>query len=349
MKLSRSRALSVLGAGLAVAATPRVARAQDAASMKVGVTTALATAPLYISDRMGFFKDEGLTVEMINFASAALMVAPLGAGQLDVGAGAITAGLYNALARGIKVRAVADLGSDPPGYGFQWLIIRSDLIKSGRYKSLKDIKGMTLSAPAPGVATMPQYGVMLKSVGLKLSDLKLVYMANTDAIAALKNGAIDGSLIPEPAPTIAVHMGLAQKVLPDDAYYPNQQIAALLYGSNIIDSGHANGVKFMRAYLKGVRVYNDNLHDGKISGPHAADILKIFSETNKELDPQMLAAVTPNGNNPNGRMNMTSLADDLVFFKAQGWITGDVTAQQLVDTSFLDEAMKTLGPYRRHA
>ena len=348
MQLSRSRAITVLGAALTAAAVPRTAPAQDAvAAIKVGVTPALTTAPLYISDRMGFFKDEGLTVEIIEFVSAAAMVAPLGAGQLDVGAGVISAGLYNAVARGIHVRAVADLGSDPPGYGFQWLVIRTDLIKSGRYKTLKDIKGMTLSTPAPGIATMSQYGHMLKSVGLSLSDLKVIYMPNPDALVALKNGAIDGSLLPEPSPTIAVKMGIAQKVLSDDAYYPNQQIAVVLYGVNMLKPDRTNGVKFMRAYIKGVRVYNDSLRNGKIAGPQAAAILKIFSDTNTQLDPTLLAQVTPNGNNPNGQMNMASLHEDLTFFKQQGWIEGDVTPTQLVDTSYLDEVLKTLGTYRK--
>jgi NitT/TauT family transport system substrate-binding protein len=346
--MKRSRAITALGAGFAATALPRIAPAQDSsAALKIGVTTALTTAPLYISDRMGFFKDEGLTVDIIDFVSAAAMVAPLGAGQLDVGAGVISAGLYNAVARGIHVRAVADLGSDPPGYGFQWLVIRTDLVKSGRYKTLKDIKGMTLSTPAPGIATMSQYGHMLRSVGLTLSDLKVIYMPNPDALVALKNGAIDGSLLPEPSPTIAVKLGVGVKVLPDDAYYPNQQIAVLLYGSNLLGADRAKAVKFMRAYLKGVRVYNDSLHNGKIAGPQAPAILKIFSDTNKQLDPTLLADVTPNGNNPNGQMNVASLNEDLAFFKQQGWIEGEVTPAQLVDTSYLDEAMKTLGTYRK--
>lgn len=347
MHLSRSHALTVLGGALAAVAVPRVASAQETPVIKVGVTTALTTAPVYISDRMGFFKDEGLAVEIVNFGSAAAMVAPLGASQLDVGAGVISAGLYNAVARGIHVRAVADLGSDPPGYGFQWLVMRPDHIKSGRYKTLKDVKGMTFATTAPGIATMSQYGHMLKTVGLSLSDVKIIYMPNADALVALKNNAIDASLFPEPVASIAVKLGVAQKVLADDAYYPNQQIAVVLYGATMLKPDRTNAVKFMRGYLKGVRVYNDSLRNGKIIGPQAAAIMKIFSDTNKQLDPELLTQVTPNGNNPNGQMNLASLNEDLAFFKQQGWIEGDVTVPQLIDTSYVEEALKTLGTYRK--
>jgi NitT/TauT family transport system substrate-binding protein len=194
---------------------------------------------------------------------------------------------------------------------------------------------------------MSQYGHMLKGVGLALSDIKVVYMGNPEALVALKSGAIDGSLVPEPTPTIAVKMGVAQKVLSDDAYYPNQQIAVILYGANMLKPDRTNGVKFMRAYLKAVRVYNDALRNGKIAGPQADAILKIFSDTNTQLDPVLLAQVTPNGNNPNGQMNMASLNEDLEFFKQQGWIEGEATPAQLVDTSYIDEALKTLGSYRK--
>src|SRR5947209_17902603 len=72
-----------------------------AQGVTVGVTMSTSDAPIYIAERKGFFRDEGLDVKIINFRSAADMVAPLGAGQIDAGAGSASAGLYNAVARGI--------------------------------------------------------------------------------------------------------------------------------------------------------------------------------------------------------------------------------------------------------
>jgi NitT/TauT family transport system substrate-binding protein len=80
-------------------------------------------------------------VKMTDFQSGAMMVAPLGTGELDAGGGSASAGLYNAVLRGIKIKIVADKASSPPGYGATKLLVRKDLIDSGRYKTLKDIKG----------------------------------------------------------------------------------------------------------------------------------------------------------------------------------------------------------------
>ncbi len=63
-------------------------------------------------------RPKGIDVEFTSFDSAAKMIAPLGTGQLEVGAGSPTAGFYNAVARGLDVRMVADKGSMPPGYGY---------------------------------------------------------------------------------------------------------------------------------------------------------------------------------------------------------------------------------------
>ena len=104
----------------------------------------------FIADKKGYFRDEGLAVNFTNFDTASKMVAPLGTGQLDIGGGAPSVGLYNAIVRGIDIKIVADKGATPPGHGFQPLMIRSDLIASGRFKTLKDLKGLKIAISGPG-------------------------------------------------------------------------------------------------------------------------------------------------------------------------------------------------------
>src|ERR1700761_7757587 len=138
MRLWRLLFAAVLAALAGGASLPRAA-ADTMIPVKVGVgTDSITMTPFYLAERMGFFKAEGLSVEFVPLPSAALMIAPLGTGQLDVGGGAITAGLYNAVGRGIDLKIVSDLGSDPPGYGFQTLVVRKSLIASGGYKSVRD-------------------------------------------------------------------------------------------------------------------------------------------------------------------------------------------------------------------
>ena len=77
------------------------ANAQSPIAVTVGATSVTSDAPIYIADKKGYFRDEGLAVKVENFRSASDMVPHLGTGTLDAGAGSASAGLYNAVARGI--------------------------------------------------------------------------------------------------------------------------------------------------------------------------------------------------------------------------------------------------------
>jgi NitT/TauT family transport system substrate-binding protein len=65
------------------------------------------------------------------------------------------------------------------------------------------------------------------------------------------------------------------------------------------------------------------------------------------MDPAVLRDIIPPGTNPDGKLNVASLREDLAYFKSVGLIEGNVTADQTVDASFAAEARKSLGPYRK--
>src|SRR5262249_45509479 len=175
-----------------------------AQAIMVGATSSTSDAPIYIADKKGYFRDEGLDVKVTNFRSAAAMVAPLGAGQIEAGAGSASAGLYNAVARGIKIKIVADKASSPPGYGGTKVLVRKDHLESGRYRSLPDLKGMKFAMNAPGVSNTSTLNTLLQSAGLKYSDVETVDLPLPDHVAALKNKSVDASASVEPGPALAI-------------------------------------------------------------------------------------------------------------------------------------------------
>jgi NitT/TauT family transport system substrate-binding protein len=333
----------IVGATLAGLGT---ASAQAPVVVNVGAASTTSDAPIYIADKKGYFREEGLEAKVTNFRSAADMVAPLGIGQLDAGAGSASAGLYNAMLQGIKIKIVADKASSSPGYGATKILVRKDHVDSGRFKELKDFKGMKFAMNAPGVSNTATLNTILKSAGLKYSDVETVNMPFPDHVAALGNKGVDASASVEPGPTIAIKNGFAVLVKADDEIIPNHQIAVLLYSENF---GRKPEVarKFMRAYLKGVRFYNGALKDGRMIGPNADEVIAILAESTPIKDPAVYKAITPTGMNPDGKVNVQSLADDLAFYKEQGLITGDIKADQVVDHSFVEAALKELGPYKK--
>jgi NitT/TauT family transport system substrate-binding protein len=330
--------------GISALGTPPGASA-ELDTVSVGTLNSSSNAPFLIADKLGYFRDAGIQVKLQYFASGATMMAPLGAGQLDVGGGAPAAGIYNAIGHGINIKIVADRGTDSPGYGFNPIIVRKDLVTSGKYKKPSDLKGMKIAESAKGSTTAPLIEHFLAQDGVKYDEVEHVYIAFPDQVAALKNGSIDATDALEPWATVDEREGVGVRVAPDDKFYPYQQLAVVLYSGNFIKSRPDVAKRFMVAYLRGVRYYKDALKGGHLAGPTADEVVKILAEATK-LDDKTLRAMTPGDINADGKVNVKSLEDDYAMFKRLGLVTADVSVPSLVDMSFVEAAAKQLGPYK---
>lgn len=340
-----SRAAAIASIAAASVATMRCANAQTAlTNVSIGIVGSTSEIPLFIADKLGYFREEGLHPGYTTFDSASKMIAPLGTGQLDVAAGGPSAGLYNAIARGIDIRIVADKGSTPKGYGYMMLLLRKPLM--GSFSGPRDLKGLRIAESASGTIAAPALAHYLAGGGLRYSDVEHVYLPFGQMIVAMSNGALDGGCCVEPIASKAIRDGIAFRAAGDDIMEPNQQLAVILYGRAFMQRGDL-GVRFMRAYIRGCRYYADSLRDGRIAGRNAREVITIMTEFSQIKDPTIIAGMVPNGNDPNGRLNVEGLAADLAFFKEQGLIEGTVTVAQAIDTSYVENAVKALGPYRR--
>jgi len=339
--------ISVAIIGIAALAGLGLANAQASATVRIGTTSSSSDVGFFIADKKGYFKEEGISVTFIPFNSAAKMVALLGTGQLEVGGGAPSAGLYNAIARGINIKIVADKGSSPPGYGYNPLLVRKDLVESGRVKSYKDLKGLKVAVTAAGTSPASMLNEALKKGGLSYSDVTVVTLGFPQHVMALQNKAVDASITTEPSVTAAVNSGAAVRFAGNDEFYPYQTVAVVLYGGSFIKDNPDTAKKFMRAYLRGVRDYNDALKDAKLAGPKGEEIISILTEYTPIKDRAVYRSIVCQGTNPDGKVNEATLKKDFQFYKEQGLIEGNVSVGQAVDNSFVEEVVKKLGPYSR--
>jgi NitT/TauT family transport system substrate-binding protein len=337
--------MAALAAAFSASLSISVSAAAAPTLVRVGTTNVISDIGFFIADKKGYFRDEGLAVTFTPFNSAAKMIAPLGVGQLDVGGGTVAAGLYNAVGRGINVKVVADKGSIQPGYGFSALMVRKDLVDSGRYKSYKDLKGMTIAIGASGTGTASALNEAMKKGGLQYSDANIIDLGFPQHLLAFTNKAIDASITNEPTVSQSVKNGVAVRIAGNDVIYPGQQTAVVLYSGEFIKNQPEIGKKFMRAYIRGVRDYNDGLKNGKIAGKNAEEVLAILTEYTEIKDKTLYRTIVPNASNPDGRVNVDSLKKDFDFFKAQKLISGTATVDQVVDNSFVDAVVHELGPY----
>jgi NitT/TauT family transport system substrate-binding protein len=338
--MHRSRFLAGVAAPALLAAFGSALPARAADTIRIGTTNAIGDAPLFIAQDRGFFSDQRLNVAFVSFAAADDVIAALTAGEIDVAAGVPSATLYNAIGNGGTMRIVADMGSATPGFGYNLLVVRKAL--GDKIKAIRDLKGLTIAGAAAGTPSASTLNEALKSGGLTLADVKNVTMSNADMVAALKAGTIDAALFPDPDVSDAIDKGYAVALAPGDTFYVNQELMVLLYGGAFIKTPDAART-FMLAYLKGVRFFLDALHDGHFTNTNAGPVIDILRKHTQIKSPTLYTVITPAGINPNGMVNVASLAKDLALMRAQGLITANVSAKQSVDTRFVSAAARELG------
>lgn len=334
--ICRAGLVLLLGTGLARAEPQKVT---------IGVNGSATDIAFFIADARGYFKAENIAADLENFTSAAGMVAPLGTGQLDVAAGTPSAGLFNAVSRGVQMRIVADKGSIRAGYEFSTLLIRKDLVDSGHYHSLADLKGMTLAAAAEGSGSEATLYHALLEGGLTWNDVKVVHLGFPEQAAALRNHAIDGGVTNEPTVTLAITEGLAVRAS-DKVIYPGAQTAVVIYSDNFATARHAVAEGFMRAYLRAARDWKAATPDGHLTGPGSDQIIDLMIAHTALKDRAAYHTMTAFYIDPDGKVNVAALDEDLEFYRSRGLIKNPkITAKALVDPSFAADATKALGAY----
>ncbi|MDQ4135093.1 MAG: ABC transporter substrate-binding protein [Pseudomonadota bacterium] len=182
----------LIGAGVAGlgAAVGRSAFAQGApekpkVTLGVGGKALLYYLPLTVAERKGYFKDEGLEVEINDFGGGARSLQALIGGSVDVVTGAYEHTI-RMQAKGQDVRAVTELGRFPA------IVIAVKKEKAGQVKSAADFRGLKIGVTAPGSSTALTAQYAMVKAGLKPSDAAIIGVgAGASAVAAVKKGEID--------------------------------------------------------------------------------------------------------------------------------------------------------------
>lgn len=177
---------AAMGLALAIA-LPAAAQAPEKKDVKLGVggAPALYYLPLALTEQLGFFKEQGLNVEVNDFKGGSQSLQALVGGSADVVTGAYEHTI-RMQQKGQDILAVVELGRYP---GIS-LGIRTE--KAGAYKSPADLKGMKIGVTAPGSSTNMIAWYLMAKAGLSKDDAAFVGVgAGPGAVAAIQKGELD--------------------------------------------------------------------------------------------------------------------------------------------------------------
>ncbi len=180
-------------AALAISGAARAEPEQKDVTLGVGGKPALYYLPLTVTEKKGFFEEEGLNVTIQDFQGGSKSLQALMGGSVDVVTGAYEHTI-RMQAKGQPLVSVIELGRFP---GIV-LAVREDL--ADKVNSVKDLKGMKIGVTAPGSSTNNIVNFALNKAGLDPRDVAIIGVgAGSTAVAAMVNGEIDAISNIDPA------------------------------------------------------------------------------------------------------------------------------------------------------
>ena len=195
----------LVASALASAALPHLAFAQSIEKPKltiaVGGKNLFYYLPLTIAEQMGFFKDEGLDVTIVDFAGGSKALQAVVGGSADVVSGAFEH-TVNMQFKGQPMRAFVLQGLAPQ------VVLGINPKTMPNYKSIADLRGKKIGVSAPGSSTNVMVNYVLAKAGVKPNEVSIVGVgAANGAVAAMRSGQIDAISNLDPVITLLQRSG----------------------------------------------------------------------------------------------------------------------------------------------
>ena len=296
-------------------------------------------APLYVAIEKGYFREQAIAPQLEVVTAGQDAMALAAQGQLDVVVGGFAAATFNAVERGLEIRAVGSMGAQPQSGFPSALMVRKDLLDSRQVQTIADLRGRK-TALAGGAGSTGSYwvGTKLREAGLTLRDIDIVNVPFPDMVTAFKASAIDAAFPPAPFTTEILRDGTADNF--GGPIRPGAAAVGTLYGVSFMRERDAAARRVFVALVRGAR---------DVQGPdyHSDANLAIFSKyTNIAID--TLRNIDQYGFDRDLKPDVETLLDMQRLFLESGILTftPPLTAERVVDETYSRAAVDQLGPYR---
>lgn len=175
--------MAALGGPVSAATIQTPARVR--LTIGVGGKSLFYYLPLTIAERKGFFRDEGLDVQIIDFEGGAKALQAMLGGSLDIVSGAYEHTI-NMQARGWPVVAIVLQDR------YNGIVLGIRKSKAAEYSSPRDLKGWKIGVTSPGSSTHMALNNLLAKNGLNPKDVPVIGLGSSaGAVAAVKNSLVD--------------------------------------------------------------------------------------------------------------------------------------------------------------
>ncbi|WP_163538011.1 ABC transporter substrate-binding protein [Gracilibacillus sp. YIM 98692] len=314
---------------------------EETAKVVIAEDGSASGAGFYIAKDKGYFDEYNIEVEFATFGNSDEMLPAVASGEVDVAGGISSASFFNSIAQGIDVRFIADKGHNNQGSSYFSFVVRDDL--QDEITDYEDVKGKKIAVSTKNAVDDYIFNQMLDHAGVSPEEVEFVLMSDfSNMMSAMGNKQIDLALQIEPLITQGENQGIHRRFGDTTDYAPEAQIAMVLGSPKFLTDRRDVAVRFMAAYLKGVRDY----HDVFIKGTGNQDeIISIMANHTALKDKELWTEVGVTGLNPDGRIFEEDVKNQYEFYDQNGAIKGDLDFDKIIDMSLVEEAIEIIGTY----
>ncbi|MDB5815517.1 MAG: transporter substrate-binding protein [Rhodocyclales bacterium] len=244
---------AVAGAALAAIGAPSIVKAQASPKIRIGFWPVASALPFFAAIEKGYFKEAGLDVEPLKFASAQQVMEAMLSGRAE-GSSNGTASAVLAIGEIAQPGLFKIFCTNPTNA--KYILDEFIVAKDSPIKTLADLKGKRV-ASGPGIQNVTLAKVMLERAGagtVAVSELPI-----GQHVAALAAGQIDAAYTLEPTGTVGrlngttrtLEVGVVAKYILGDPMAPWHGGSASLT-TEFIKKYPDVAKKYIAAYKRGV-------------------------------------------------------------------------------------------------
>ncbi|HEY6831998.1 MAG TPA: ABC transporter substrate-binding protein [Pseudolabrys sp.] len=330
------RALAIISL---IAAHSVAASAQE--RVTVGTMRLTANGALFLAAAQGYFKAEGLDVQLTAYQSEKEVADALAAGATEFGVASFTPAAFNYAGRGLIKIIAAQVREKTDSEGNE--IVVSDAAFARGVRKFEDLAKTSVAITQLGSQFHYQLGQIARVKQFDFASMTLKPMQTYDAMArAVGTGQADVAILPGPYARELL-VAAPVKLIGWYSQIDQQQLGALFASATAIETKRAVVEKFVRAYQRGAADYwtmvRVDLHGKRFANAKTREMATIIARYVYPGQPIGSAAATVEAGayymDPQARLEFADIERQVEWYKAQGLIDRTVDAKEIVDESFV--------------